>query len=146
MMRIPIVELRVERSCSAECFREQVLTAEKAAEWMGGIIGDSCREHVAIVCFDASMRATCIDIVSRGSANMSPCYIPEVFKAAIASNATCIMMFHNHPSGDAQPSQSDAEVKKRVRKAGEILGVELVDHIVIGSGGRYYSFKEQGGL
>ena len=56
MMRIPIVELRVERSRSAECLREQLLTAEKAAEWMGGIIGDSCREHVATVCFDACLR------------------------------------------------------------------------------------------
>ena len=144
-MRIPIVELRVERSCSAECFREQVLTAEKAAEWMGGIIGDSCREHVAIVCFDASMRATCIDIVSRGSANMSPCYIPEVFKAAIASNATCIMMFHNHPSGDPAPSREDTLLTERIRQAAEIIGLHLLDHIVIGDH-RYVSFREAGYL
>lgn len=68
----------------------------------------------------------------------------DLFKHAILSNATQIMLFHNHLSSRLQPSREDIEVTERIKKAGEILGIRLLDHIIIGPGKDYLSFKEEG--
>ena len=66
----------------------------------------------------------------------------EVFKSAILANASSIILLHNHPSGDCQPSEADIDVTKRLIGAGELLGIEVLDHIVIGEQKEYFSFKE----
>ena len=68
----------------------------------------------------------------------------EVFKAAFLSNATCIVLGHNHPSGDPTPSPEDGMLTRRLKDAGELLGVELVDSIIVGDEDRYFSFRETG--
>jgi DNA repair protein RadC len=62
-------------------------------------------------------------------------FIPEVFKPAILANASSVILVHNHPSGDTNPSETDILITKRLRDAGEILGIEVVDHVIIGKGG-----------
>ena len=69
----------------------------------------------------------------------------EVFKQAIVANAAKIIVAHNHPSGDSAPSREDRNVTKMLKDAGEIMGIELVDHIIIGDG-NYYSFSDSGTL
>ena len=66
-----------------------------------------------------------------------------MFKAALLANAAAIIVSHNHPSGDPTPSADDVDLTRRLAAAGELLGISLLDHIVIGDG-RYYSFKESG--
>lgn len=110
------------------------------------IIRCSNREQIIVVSCDASGRATAIDEVGRGSVNACLCSIPEIFKTAIISNAVGIIIFHNHPSGDPSPSQKDRELTRVVRKAGELLEIELLDHIIIGGRGSYYSFMEDNGM
>lgn len=83
-----------------------------------------------------------LNIVSMGSLQASIVHPREVFKSAILSNASGIILLHNHPSGDCQPSEADIAVTKRLIDAGELLGISVLDHIVIGEQKNYYSFME----
>ena len=144
--RIPIVSLQVVVDKYLEYLREDLTTSRKAAEWVErNIIRHSNREHIVVVCCDASGRATNIDVVAKGSVNYCQVSIIEIFKMAVISNAVKIIMFHNHPSGDPVPSRKDKEITKKVREVGELLEIELLDHIIIGRNGAYYSFMEDNG-
>ncbi len=83
--------------------------------------------------------------VSRGSLNQSLVHPREVFAPALRESAAAILVLHNHPSGDPRPSREDHEVTRRLARAGELLGVRLLDHVVIGAEG-YASFARSGWL
>ena len=78
-----------------------------------------------------------------GSLNASVMEAREIFKSSILSNAASIILLHNHPSGELQPSKEDLNLTKRIELAGEILGIPLLDHIILGQG-EYMSFQEKG--
>lgn len=80
--------------------------------------------------------------VSRGTICAAPIHPREVYKAAILSNATALIVSHNHPSGDPSPSTEDRAITERLRQAGEVLGIPLLDHVIIGHG-RHYSMAEE---
>ena len=86
-----------------------------------------------------------MDIVSVGSLSASIGHPREIFKAAILKNAAAIILAHNHPSGDPSPSQDDVQLTERISKAGEILGIKLLDHVILGELGSY-SFANAGRL
>jgi len=86
-----------------------------------------------------------MDVVSVGTLTQSCAHPRELFKAAILSNAASIILVHNHPSGDPAPSVDDAQLTARISKAGEILGIRLLDHIIIGELGSF-SFANPGRL
>ena len=67
-----------------------------------------------------------------------------MFKSAIVANVAHIVVGHNHPSGDLTPSREDLEVTRRLTEAGKLIGMEILDHVVVGDGDRYYSFREKG--
>ena len=92
------------------------------------------------------MQPTHIQLVGMGSINYCPVSIPEIFKAALLSNAANILLFHNHPSGDANPSQEDMQLTKKVVEAGKLLGIPLLDHIILGEADNFYSFRKSGGF
>jgi DNA repair protein RadC len=81
--------------------------------------------------------------ISMGSLNSSIVHPREVFSEAVRSGCSGLLLVHNHPSGDPEPSREDIETTERLANAGSILGIKVLDHIVIGDG-RYISFKEQG--
>lgn len=83
-----------------------------------------------------------ISVVSIGSVNSVIVHPREVFKVAMLSNASKIICFHNHPSGNLKCSKEDENITNRLKECGEILGIELVDHIIIGDNDTYFSFKE----
>jgi DNA repair protein RadC len=83
-------------------------------------------------------------VVSRGSASSTVVHAREVFKPAILTAASGIIGVHNHPSGDPAPSRADIQVTRNLREAGQIIGIDLIDHMIIGDGTRYYSFSESG--
>jgi len=102
-------------------------------------------EVLIMATVDTKHRVTGIFEVARG--HLSSCLVHprEVFKRALLMNASKIFVAHNHPSGDVTPSTDDAAITKRLRDAGEVLGVSLLDHLIIGdTPERYYSFKEAG--
>lgn len=100
------------------------------------------RECFLVLHIDTRNIVTGVDVVSIGSLNGSLVHSREVFKAAILGNAAGLILVHNHPSGDITPSKEDVALTKRLVDAGRLLGIEVMDHVIIGDG--YYSFKERG--
>lgn len=101
------------------------------------------KEAFGIICLSGCGTVNNISIVNIGTANMAITSPREAFKTAILSNATGVILFHNHPSGNVVPSQSDRELTCRCCKAGQILDIQVCDHIIVGGGcSDWYSFKE----
>ena len=92
---------------------------------------------------DGKNRIVCIDVVSIGSLNQSIVHPRETFKTALMSSAAALILVHNHPTGDPTPSKEDLSITRRLREAGEILGVKVLDHIIIGDE-HFTSFTSQG--
>ncbi len=100
-------------------------------------------EHFCILCLNTKNKIVGVHTISIGSLNASIVHPREVFKAALLNNANGIICLHNHPSGDPEPSREDIETTHRLVSRGNILGIKVLDHIIIGDG-RYISLKEQG--
>jgi DNA repair protein RadC len=100
------------------------------------------KEYFFAIHLDGKNRICCVDEVSVGSLNQSIVHPREVFKTALLSSAAAIILLHNHPTGDPTPSREDIEITRRLREAGEIIGVKLMDHIIIGDS--FVSFVSQG--
>ena len=100
------------------------------------------REHFQILLLNTKNHLLGIDTISIGSLNSSIVHPRELFASAIRRSAAAIILAHNHPSGDATPSKEDIEVTRRIRQGGQLLGIEVIDHIIIGEGS-YYSFREE---
>ena len=103
------------------------------------------REHFRAVLLNTKNRILGVRTISIGSLNASIVHAREVFKAAVAESAQAIVLVHNHPSGLPEPSNEDIVVTERLAEAGRILGIEILDHIVLGSQG-FVSLKEMGHL
>lgn len=103
------------------------------------------KEIVKVVLLNQKLNIIRDLTISEGSVDASIVHPREVMIPAIKESATRIVLIHNHPSGDPTPSQADIEITHRVSKAGEIIGIKLIDHIIIG-GSLYYSFSEEGFL
>lgn len=104
---------------------------------------DNRKELFLILLLDGKNRITRKVQVSEGSLNQSIVHPREVFAPAVRESAAAVIFIHNHPSGDPAPSREDREITRRLKEAGEILGVRVLDHIIIGDGS-YYSFVESG--
>jgi DNA repair protein RadC len=92
---------------------------------------------------DGKNRIMAMDLVSVGSLNQSIVHPREVFKTACLSNAAALILIHQHPSGDSTPSSEDIAITRRLKEAGEIMGIKVLDHIIVGEG-EYLSFVERG--
>lgn len=105
------------------------------------VLKDEPSEVFAMLCLTTKHRVIAYHEVSRGTLDSTLVHPREVFKAAILANAAAIVVCHNHPSGDPSPSLDDLELTKRLIATGELLGISVLDHVVVGDS-RYYSFKE----
>lgn len=101
------------------------------------------REHFRCLSLTSKNHLLGVDTVSIGSLNSSIVHPREVFKRAIMKSAAAVILVHNHPSGDPLPSKEDKLITKRLFEAGEVLGINVLDHIIIGDK-RYVSLKEEG--
>ncbi|ADG05432.1 RadC family protein [Kyrpidia tusciae] len=101
------------------------------------------KEHFVVLHLDTKHRVLGEEVVSVGTLNASLVHPREVFRTAIKRNAAAVVCVHNHPSGDPTPSPEDIDVTKRIVESGRILGIDLVDHVVIGRG-TYVSMRERG--
>jgi DNA repair protein RadC len=105
---------------------------------------DTDREHFVVFFLDQKNRLNGLHTVSIGSMTASIVHPREVFKAAILAQAAAIVCGHNHPSGDILPSREDRAITTRLLQAGKLLGIELMDHVIIGTPGVYFSFADEG--
>jgi len=100
------------------------------------------QEHLRELILDTRNRVVDIEELYKGSINFTSARIAEIFKPAIVRESAAIILVHNHPSGDPTPSPDDLALTKAVREAGQLLDIELLDHLIIGQG-RYISMKER---
>lgn len=103
------------------------------------------REHFICLHLDVKNRLISRETVSIGHLSAALCHPREIFKAAILANAASVAFGHNHPSGDSEPSREDLELTRRLYKAGELLGIECLDHVVVTAKG-HCSIAERGGF
>jgi DNA repair protein RadC len=126
---------------------ERVKLASPAAvgRYLLALYGGQRVERFGVVLLDAKSRLIRTSIVSVGSLDASIAHPREIYREAILAAAASVVVFHNHPSGDPQPSMDDVALTRRLGEAGEVVGITLVDHIVLGDG-RWFSFREAGRL
>ena len=106
-------------------------------------IKDKAKEHFKLILLNPRNKIIGISTISIGTLNASLVHPREVFKDAITHSAASVVLAHNHPSGDPEPSEDDIEITKKLVESGKILGIEVIDHIIIGKND-YYSFKAKG--
>ena len=143
--RINIVSIKMVKESSFLYQTCQILSPSDAYEMIKEQLEGLDREQFIIACLNTKNEPTNITVVSIGSLNKAIVHPREVFKTSILSNAASIMAFHNHPSGETTPSQQDIQLTNRLYEAGELLGIKLLDHLIIGDGS-FTSLKEKGYL
>lgn len=120
---------------------ELIQSADDAVFLMQKELRNCDREIFCILHLNAKGKPLSMSVVSVGELNSTLVHPREVFKASILSNAAAVILMHNHPSGDLTPSEDDKHVTKQLIKAGKILGIRVVDHIIVGANKEnYYSF------
>ena len=117
---------------------------EAVVKLMADTLKDYDREVFAVINLQADLRPINVNIVSVGALEQSLVHPREVMKSTILSNAACVMLCHNHPSGRLSPSREDIAVTDRLAQVCSLLGVRLVEHVIVGRGEEYYSFHEKG--
>ncbi|HII4444644.1 JAB domain-containing protein [Clostridium perfringens] len=144
--RINLVSVKLIKEGSILYGKRRVLSPKEAFDLGKKFLVDSDREKMILLCLDSKNQPTAINTVSIGCLNSSIVHPREVFKVAILSNSASIIVYHNHPSGDVKPSKDDINITQRLKESGKILGIDLIDHIIVGSSEMYYSFKEKGNI
>ncbi len=86
-----------------------------------------------------------VETISEGSLTESVVHPREAFRPALGESAAFVIFVHNHPSGDPEPSKDDVQITRRLKETGELLGIRVLDHLIVGDG-RYYSFADEGQL
>ena len=124
--------------------KEPMNNPDAAIRVMNEFLSQMDREIFCIVNLQADLTPINMNIVSVGSLNEALINPREIFKSAILSNAHSMMLIHNHPSGNLTPSTSDIQTTARMQELGELMGISLVDHIITGRDGNYYSFRDKG--
>lgn len=124
--------------------RPSVSTPQEVVELCGPQLRGLDREHFWSLALNTKNQLLRLVEVSVGSLNASIVHPRELFKDAVRLSAASIVVVHNHPSGDPTPSGADIQLTRRLVKAGDVLGIELLDHVVIGDGGTHASLRELG--
>jgi DNA repair protein RadC len=145
--KISVHKVSLVRDSGVAVPQKQIRSSNDAAAIFRVLLDGVDREHFAVAMVDKKHKVIGLNIVSIGSISASVVHPREVFKPAIISNAAAIVLCHNHPSGDPTPSREDNEVTARLKEAGRILGIDVLDHIILGDGtDQYYSYADEGGL
>jgi DNA repair protein RadC len=142
---VAAVELGRRTLAHAPSARVQFRTPRDAADYLLPSFGSRPVEQFGVVLLDSKHRVLRTTVVAVGTLNATVVEPRDVFREAMLGAAAAVVVFHNHPSGDPSPSPEDAALTRRLAAAGTLMGIDLVDHIVLGDA-RYCSFKEMGRL
>lgn len=138
------VEMSRRAGCSASDSRPVITTPEDVVALCGPQFRGLDREHFWTLALNTKNRLLRIIEVSVGSLSASIVHPRELFKDAIRVSAASVVVVHNHPSGDPTPSGADIQLTRRLIKAGDVLGIEVLDHVVIVEGGEHTSMRDVG--
>lgn len=143
--RIDLVSIRLVKEGCLYYRQRRIRSAHDAAQLFREFLGEVDREHFVVLCLDSKNQPTHIETTSIGSLNATIVHPREILKIAILSNSCSVLCCHNHPSGDCNnPIREDLDVTKRLVESGKILGIDLLDHIILGDNGAFLSLKEKG--
>lgn len=143
--RVNIVRLRsveLVKEGSMLYAKRKINCPKECVNLLRNFMDDLDRETFVAVALDTKKQPTAIQTISLGTLNSTPVHPREVFKMAILANADSIIVAHNHPSNNVQPSKADVDTTKRLEECGELLGIQVLDHIIIGSD-KYTSFRDE---
>ena len=139
---VPLIKLKMIKIRELPYTWEKLNRPDKVAEFAMQLLEGADKEHLMVISVSAKCRPLAFEIVSIGSVDSAFVVPREVFKHAIVNNAVGILLVHNHPSGDCKPSEDDLCITERIRKAGDLLGIQVFDHVILGEG-NFYSFREE---
>lgn len=139
---VPIYRVTLVRKGRVPCYNQQIRSSADASTLLHTYLADVDREFFVLIMLSQKNRVLGIHTVSIGSLTASVVHPRETFKAAILANAAAVILGHNHPSGDCQPSKEDRAITSRLVECGRLLGISVLDHIIIGDG-RYFSFADE---
>ncbi len=142
-LALPIYRIALVREGTLQ-YDRKMRDSTCVAQLLREYLADTDREHFVIILVDQKNRLIGINTVSIGSMTASVVHPREVWKPAILCNAAAVMLGHNHPSGDPFPSREDRAMTTRLVDAGKLLGIQVLDHVIIGSDGRHFSFADEG--
>lgn len=125
--------------------RVHIGSAQEGADFLMPRLRYAAREQFVAVMLNSKNRVIATEVISEGTLTSSVVHAREVFTPALLHHAAAVIVAHNHPSGDPQPSREDREVTVMLAQSGKVLGIPLLDHLIIGDGA-YYSFQEYGAL
>src|SRR6266702_883222 len=140
---IPIYRVTLVREGKIPTYESRIRSSANAHTVLHEYLADTDREHFVILMRDQKNQVIGIHTVSVGSLTASVVHPRETFKAAILANAAAIICGHQHLSGDCQPSREDRSITQRLKEAGALLGINLLDHVIVGGEGRYFSFADE---
>ena len=123
--------------------RAVIRSPEDVANLLGAEMGLLDQEHLRVLLLDTKNHVTGVSEIYIGNVNSAVVRAAEVFRPAIRDNSTAVIVVHNHPSGDPSPSPEDVAITEQLKDAGELLGIEVLDHIILAAHG-HVSLKERG--
>jgi DNA repair protein RadC len=139
-----------DRLAREKWVKQKIDSPELANELVGPEMRRLRKESLRVILLDTRYHLIRVEEISLGSINESIAHPRDVFRPAVISSAHAVIVVHNHPSGDASPSQTDHSLTRRLAEAAELLQIKLLDHIIIGApsdgSSGYFSFKEAGVL
>ncbi len=135
---IPIYKVSLVRESKMHCYDTNIRSSDAAGALLQMYLADVDRERFVILLLNRKNQVIGLHTVSIGSVTASIVHPREVYKVAILANATAIICGHNHPSGDPAPSTEDRALTARLVESGKLLGIEVLDHIIVGDGSQRY--------
>ena len=140
---VPIYRVTLVKEGRVPCYNQQIRSSADASTLLHTYLADVDREYFVTILLNQKNRVIGVSTVSIGSLTASIVHPREVLKGVILSNAASIICGHNHPSTDCQPSKEDRAITTRLVEAGRLLGISILDHVIIGGEGRYFSFADE---
>lgn len=142
--KLDTVSIRLVKTREPVTSEEPLSSPDAVVRALAKEMSDYDREVIGVINFNAKMQPINVNFVSAGTLNYSVAHPREILKSAILSNASSMMMIHNHPSQDTTPSEADVMITDRMSQLCELAGIPLVDHIIVGGDGKeYFSFTEK---
>src|SRR5690606_18781926 len=141
MKRINVITLKQVRERTALVEQKKITAPQIAAEIVHKIVEQEHEpvEIAGVLTLNTKNEVNGAHQISQGTLNAAIVTPREVFKVALMNNALAVILFHNHPSGDTTPSQADLDLTDKMVKAGEVIGIDVLDHIITGYNGSYHS-------
>lgn len=137
-----IVETYLKHKGTKRVYLDTITSPKKGANIFQQMFGDNTQECLGVICLDTKGRPTHYSTIYKGTANHIVISPKDILRVAILSNASSLILGHNHPSSDLSPSPQDIKTTRNVKRACELLDLNLVDHLIINNKGEYMSIRE----